>query len=350
MYDLAKFRGPAGSAFGRRTIDVLQERSVPTAPANYEVWASHLLGDRPDLSREIEARIAAQEPFTDAFNASIHERFFANTRLTFEMVEAGEGIARELAEVVTSLRCAGDQTGTYVNTLNDAAAQLDGRFEPAAIRAMMAKLAAATRETAERNVDLMRQMEASSRQVESLKATLHNVKVEALSDSLTGLANRKCFDETLRKCMREANEHGKAFCLLLCDIDHFKRFNDTWGHLIGDQVLRFVATVLKQHVTGDHLAARYGGEEFAIVMPRTTHAAALSLGDILRIGIRSKRLTRRSTGDEIGAVTASFGIAQYRRGESADDLIARADACLYASKTNGRDRVTSDSNDDRAAA
>jgi diguanylate cyclase len=125
----------------------------------------------------------------------------------------------------------------------------------------------------------------------------------------------------------------------MTDIDHFKNFNDTWGHLTGDQVLRLVAMSLKQNVKGQDVAARYGGEEFAVILPNTVLRAALTVGDHIRRAVMSKELMKRSTGQNLGRVTISLGCATAHKGDTAQSLIARADACLYAAKRNGRNRV-----------
>lgn len=142
--------------------------------------------------------------------------------------------------------------------------------------------------------------------------------------------------------MAEEQAGHAGLCLLLCDIDHFKRVNDTWGHQIGDQVIRYVASVLNAQVKGDFLAARYGGEEFALIMPRTKLAAAAEIAERIRTTIKAKTLSRKSTGEILGRVTISLGIACSSPGDDAATLIGRADACLYQSKRTGRDRVTAD--------
>jgi diguanylate cyclase len=333
----------------RRVVDLLNQHDVPTSPPNYEVWINHAAGIHPDLSRAIEAHLASGTQFTDAVNDALFDRFFSNTRLTVEMVETSDSVARELSGVVSTLREAGAQTGAYADTLEQAVTTIEGAAA-IDVRAMMASLAAVTREMVTNNRQLVAQMESSSRQVEALQTALQNVKVEALTDSLTGLANRRLLDDTLRRRVDEPDASDVGLCLLMCDIDHFKRFNDTWGHPVGDQVLRFIAAVLRQHAHGDILAARYGGEEFAVVFPRTRLAKALAVGEAIRQEIGSRRLTRRSTGQVIGAVTISIGIAHHRRHESVADLIARADACLYASKRAGRDRITTDADAALASA
>jgi diguanylate cyclase len=338
----SRYRGADGQSLSRRVVDLLKQHHVPASPPNYEVWINHAAGVHPDLSREIEAHLASGTPFTDALNEALFDRFFSDTRLTVEMVETSESVARELSGVISALREAGDQTGAYADTLQNAVTTIEGGAEATDLRTVMASLVAVTREMVSNNRQLVTQMASSSRQVEALQTALQNVKVEALTDALTGLANRRLLDETLRRRVDELGASDAGLCLLMCDIDHFKRFNDTWGHPVGDQVIRFIATVLGQHAHGDILAARYGGEEFSVVFPRTHIAQASAIGEAIRQEIGSKRLTRRSTGEVIGAVTISIGIAQHRRAETVADLIGRADACLYASKRAGRDRTTTD--------
>jgi diguanylate cyclase len=348
--DLSVFRGAGGVALASKTISRLGAAQIPTSPANYEVWATHLTGALPDLSREIEARLARNEPFSDEVNEELYDRFFANTRMSVGMLETSETIAKELADVVCSLRDAGDHTGTYADELQTAATRFDGGLDPASFRAIVGQLAATTREVAAHNRQLADQMQAASRQVEELKTALAGVKVEALTDALTGLANRKMFDETLRRRLLESSTENTGLCLLMFDIDHFKRVNDTWGHPIGDQVIRYIAAVLKLHAQGDMLAARYGGEEFALIAPRTTLESAQALASNISQTIKSKRLTRKSTGELIGAMTISIGIASARASEGPGALISRADAYLYAAKDAGRDCIITDSHIDRRSA
>ena len=347
---LAKFQGSEGAALAHDTIDVLSGHEIPTSPANYEIWTVHRLGANPALSAEIETRLAKAEPFTSEVNEDLFERYFSNTRLSVQVMEASDGIARELTEAVATLREAGEQSGSYAKTLQTAAATFDGGLDPSGFRALVAELTAAARDMADQNLQMSEQMKASSRQVETLQAALQSVKVQALTDGLTGLANRKYFDETLRRRIQETTAGDGNLCLLMCDIDHFKRVNDSWGHLVGDQVIKFIAHTLRTHAAGDFLAARYGGEEFAIIMPRTELGQAQSIAAAIHGAVRSKRLTRRSTGESLGAITLSIGLAQRREFESVNDLIARADACLYASKRGGRDRITCDGEMDQASA
>ena len=128
--------------------------------------------------------------------------------------------------------------------------------------------------------------------------------------------------------------------LAVIDIDHFKNFNDTWGHQTGDQVIRYVASVIGRVGAPPRFAARYGGEEFALIFPRETADVASLVLEEIREEVSSRILKRRSTNDDLGAVTVSAGLALMRRGESAHSLMERSDAALYASKRSGRNLVT----------
>jgi diguanylate cyclase len=125
----------------------------------------------------------------------------------------------------------------------------------------------------------------------------------------------------------------------MCDIDHFKKFNDTWGHQTGDQVLRLVATCLSENVKGRDTAARYGGEEFGVLLRGTGLEAATKVADQIRLMVENKKLVKKSTGDVLGTITISIGVAQIAAGEPIEAVVRRADACLYGAKHHGRNLV-----------
>ncbi len=339
---MSSLRGPAGVALAHTTIDTMGGHNVPPSAQNYEVWLSYKLGGHPDLRRLIDERIARGEAFDDETNEQLYEHFFSNLRLSAQMMATGERIARELSEVVAALQSSGDKTGAYADTLQTAASSLERGIDGTKLREVIAGLAAATLDMADHNRQLTTRLQDSSREMDTLRTALRHVRAEALTDGLTGLANRKMFDETLRMRIREAAAQRSDLCLILCDIDHFKRFNDTWGHQTGDQIIRFISSSLQRHCQSDHLVARYGGEEFAIVVPRVRLAAARAIAETIRSAIEGKKLLRKSTNENLGKITISMGIAQYRLAETMHDLIERADTCLYASKRAGRNRITCD--------
>ncbi|MBC7767211.1 MAG: diguanylate cyclase [Phycisphaerales bacterium] len=342
MIDINRFRGADGLALAQQIIAALRANAVPPTPSNYELWTAHQMGVLPALSREILELVESGNTLTDEITAALFERHIGATRFSLDVIETGESIARELSAVVTTLRTAGKRAGDYASELQDASSGLDRGLDAASLKSVVAQLVATTRDMLAHNLELERQMDVSADQVATLQETLHSVKLEALTDALSGLANRKHFDEALRRQIADAAQNDVPLCLVLCDIDHFKRFNDTWGHPIGDSIIRFIAQALRQNATGARLAARYGGEEFAMLLPATSPAQAHEAVERVRQTVRAQKLTRKSTGESLGVVTLSFGIAALKPGETSASLVERADAYLYRSKRAGRDRITCD--------
>lgn len=160
------------------------------------------------------------------------------------------------------------------------------------------------------------------------------------SDGLTGVANRRYFDEALSVEWRRARRHSNPVALLMCDIDFFKLYNDTYGHLAGDECLRKVANAINRHSERpSDTVARYGGEEFAVILAETTIGGALMVAEKIRNAIRQLNLPHDSS--PFGYVTLSIGIASAAPGfdNPPDDLIHAADKALYRAKQEGRDRV-----------
>jgi diguanylate cyclase len=178
----------------------------------------------------------------------------------------------------------------------------------------------------------------SKTEISNLQHSLEAIRAESLTDPLTGLGNRKYFDRSIEMAVQTALASGEPLSLLMFDIDHFKSFNDSYG-LTGDQVLRLVGMSLKQTIKGQDITARYGGEEFAVVLPNTALRQALTVADHIRRAVMAKELKKKSTGEILGRVTISVGVSMLKPGDDTDSLIERADACLYAAKRNGRNRV-----------
>ena len=177
---------------------------------------------------------------------------------------------------------------------------------------------------------------ASKRELELVQHSLTAVTAEANLDPVTGLATRRRFDSALERATEAANKDGQPLPVLMIDIDHFKSFNDRFGHLMGDSVLRLIGGTLKQSTKGQDIAARYGGEKFAVILPETDLRGAAVLAEQIRQRIISRELKRRPTGESLGAITVSIGVATYRYGERPRAMLERADTSLYEAKHAGR--------------
>ncbi len=336
-----QLRGDKGQKIGHASVDKIGEFKLSASAQNYEIWLNYLTGWTPGLIKAIDETITINGGLTDNEMESLHERFFSSTQLSNQVMETGSRIAKEITDALEALKAAGDTTEQYGATLQNAARTLEtAELSSDALQRIITVLASSTHDMSKQNTELNEKLRQSSDEIESLRSSLRAARAEALTDGLTGVANRKYFDETLRRRTEEAEATDEKLCLVLCDIDHFKKFNDTWGHQTGDQVIRFVASSLSQASMPDFLVARYGGEEFAIIMPRTTIEQAADISERIRKAIQTKKLMRRSTGQPLGQITVSFGIARYSADDNIQSLIERADTCLYRSKQTGRNRVT----------
>jgi diguanylate cyclase len=245
----------------------------------------------------------------------------------------------EIDDVMTLITDALGMSQSYDAKLSGASEKLRHAKNRDQIKAVVDGLVKSTREMQETNKALENRLALSKTEISNLQHSLEAIRAESLTDPLTGLGNRKYFDRSIDMAVQTALASGEPLSLLMFDIDHFKSFNDSYGHLTGDQVLRLVAMSLKQTIKGQDITARYGGEEFAVVLPNTGLRQALTVADHIRRAVMAKELKKKSTGEILGRVTISVGVSMLKPDDDTDSLIERADACLYAAKRNGRNRV-----------
>ena len=330
-------------AFARDACAWLAQRNVPPTPENFELAYNFVSGEHPELRRTLESLVTNGCKFDASVMTILHQRYFRAPKDDDAMSDLGEKISAELNSVLQILETAGADHSAYGKALSKASGELgQGRLGDAGLKALIDGVVTATRAMESRSKTLELQLQTSSREVTELRDRLESVRKESLTDQLTGVPNRKAFDNELQESVERAIESGEPLSLVMCDIDHFKAFNDTWGHQTGDQVLRLVANCLSENVKGRDTAARYGGEEFVVILPQTELAGAVNLANQIRGKVESKKLVKKSTGDILGIITISCGVTQYDPNESAEDFVRRADECLYAAKRGGRNRVVSE--------
>lgn len=325
--------------YGEAAIGQLRRNEIPAYPRNYELWYSYCAGFNHALNKAVNDILRARGTITpDEINA-IYSRFLAPSRLGDRIEEVGGKISEEINAVVAAMEQTISSNARYRASLSASTTELSGATDAERIRAIVQALIVATEDTESTNRVLERQLADSRKQIADLQESLDAIRLESLTDELTTLANRKHFDQSIERAVEQARDSDDGFSLLLTDIDHFKTFNDTYGHQTGDQVLRLVGLATKQNVKSHDVACRYGGEEFAIILPRTSLDVARTVADHIRVAVMSKELVKRSTGENLGYITISIGVSNYRRDDTVQSLIERADAALYLAKRTGRNRV-----------
>lgn len=328
-------------AYANSAMSLLKRGKVPPYPQFYELFYTYATGVNPALNDRINAVFAEGEAAADLAE-KLYNQFLRANNLDERISEVSSQIYQSIDNVHNAIEAATRGATAYTGSLTAATDVFDHEADPVVLRALAQKLMVETRKMQDANRTLEDSLDASKEDIASLRRDLEEVQRESMMDALTKLYNRKCFDQTIERNILEAREKDRALCLVLVDIDHFKSFNDTFGHQTGDQVLRLVAMTLRAHTKGQDLAARYGGEEFALLLPDTDVRGAVALSDKVRKAIQSKELLRRSTNEKLGRVTASFGVAMLNAHDTSNSLIERADKALYAAKGAGRNRVVSE--------
>ncbi len=326
-------------ALSQKALELLKQHTISATPSNYELFFQYCVSQNRDLVEALDAQLANPDGVDAAVLQALYERHCRKGTAGEAVADIGSRMQEEIKRLASLLESTGNDTSAYGKTLNAFAVQLDKGEVSTQLRTLLAGVAAATRAIEARNRNLESQLMQSGEEIKTLRGRLESLRMESLVDPLTTLANRRCFDEKIEEAVVEALAEGQDLCVLVGDIDHFKRFNDTWGHATGDQVLKLVAHCFKANVKGRDTAARYGGEEFIVVMPQTALPNAVTVANQIRNAVETKKIVKRSTGETLGAITVSIGAARYRPGESIPDLINRADQCLYSAKNLGRNRV-----------
>ena len=308
-------------------------------PVTFTLWYEYAAGINPGLHAALERMLAERVPLGDDQVAKLyHEHITPGEAATLQRVGG------ELQKVMTGIASSASQTGTRAGLfgaqLDDLSAALRTN-DMATLTPQLDVALAGTAEMKDSAQALQQQVTAGQTEIARLRVDLDRARGEALIDPLTGILNRKGFDLKLAALLREPPSGDRDHCLVMLDIDHFKKVNDAHGHVMGDRVIQGLGEILRHSVAGQaHVAARYGGEEFAIVLRDTTLQEAQRLADQVRLRAKAMKVKNRSTQEVLFTITISGGVAALRRGDDAMALIARADGALYQSKNSGRDRVS----------
>ena len=332
-------RSPRSYELARTALESMEANQVWPTVRNFDLWVHYIAEKESPLAQEIDRLLAAGEPITETVGAELAAQFLPEAKLNGDILEAGDVLSKELQQVSAAIESAQKSSEEYGHELAIATGRLQGD-DAEEVKAVVQDLAVATKKAQGETAVLETQLAETTAELGRLRESLDQVRKDAMTDGLTNLANRKAFDERLESTCERADAMGEGMTLAIIDIDHFKGFNDAWGHQIGDQVLRYVASVIGRMGAAPRMAARYGGEEFAIIFPAESGRTAMAVLEEIREEVSSRSLKRRSTNEDLGTITVSAGYAERLVGETTMSLIERADAALYASKHAGRNRTT----------
>lgn len=322
----------------RMVLPLMSKYKIPVTPENYWVWYQFVSGDIVPIKESIERLIDEGQPVDEPATKALYRRYIESQDRQ-HIANAEDSIRRLIEAVSASLDDADGEVVRYEASLGECAEELTEDISVDRFKAMVDALSKSTQKMHEGSAALHAHLDESREEVKALKEELKRAKAEAKSDPMTGLANRKGFEDSLASIRAESYGNDTRHALLIADIDKFKNINDTYGHLFGDKIIKIVAKALANLTKGKDIAARFGGEEFVVVLPETNIDGGMAVSESIRKNIENGRIFNPKTNKEIQRVTISIGVTEFDLSEEIDAVIERADAALYRAKEGGRNRV-----------
>ena len=326
--------------FMRLAVPLMQKHGIAMTPANYAVWFEYVSGSNVALVDALDKEIEEKGRLTDQQSRQLYERFFDREKDQQSFLELREELSRLLREVISFVYTGVVSTDKSNTQLQHLLGRMSPNMTGQEVHDLVEEVLASTRQAVSSGEVLSERLNYAMEEVQTLKKELGETRREAKSDMLTGLANRKAFDEVLVSSTRDADQNHQAVTLIFCNLDNFHDINENHGHPVGDLVLKRVASLLHDHVSSSDLVARYSGEEFAILLNNQPLSEARKVAEKIRTEMAAKRINRKDTGESLGQITLSLGLASYVATEGVDSFMQRADRALYMAKRRGRNCVS----------
>lgn len=322
----------------RLTLSYLTSYRLPATPVNYTVWYEYVAGNNQNLTRAIDYFIKNSKPLNVSVLQNLYQTYISDGDRIFtkKILKEVKGMLADISNYVMGLQVDLAGPGGKLESLSQKLQKADD-FD--SITAIVDQMLIEAKSLVKSGTDLSGNMTSTSKELKILQKKLEQSREDAETDALTGLINRRGFEKRLCKEIKNAVHTRKRLSLIMVDLDHFKRVNDTFGHLVGDNVLKTLAKILKTQLKGKDSPARFGGEEFILLLPDTRLEDAAKVAENIRKNLASREWKQKDSGKSLGKITLSLGVAQYRIGEAEDSIIARADKSLYLAKSQGRNQV-----------
>ncbi|MDO2436441.1 GGDEF domain-containing protein [Aeromonas veronii] len=326
------------AAYLKQAVPLMIKYQIPTTPDNYHLWYNYVSASMPELNQAIDQAVKMQGTCSLTTCERLYHQYLA-AQDEKQMEAMKLSLAAMANELGYSMQDAISDTGMFQEMLDKSFDKLsridDEGFSLEDTMGILRELVRESRDVRMSTMHFRNQLSNAEKEIKELRAALNETRKLANEDALTNLLNRRAFDLELEGLIR--SQH--PFSLILADIDRFKNFNDEYGHLLGDQVLRAFSKRLRDACKEGVTAYRLGGEEFAMLVPHRSLALARQMAESMRRAIERMSILDRKSGRRIDHITASFGVGEFNGQESADCLVERTDKLLYKAKELGRNRV-----------
>jgi len=321
----------------KKTVPLLVKHQISAIPTNYALWYTYVTNESSDLNQQLDALIENGQPLSKLKAKDLHLQYVSDKE-NITALDLRQSIEGMLIELSQTLKDTQSDTHDYKKTMDSHLDDLN-RVEKEGwsveeVLSLVRNMVSEAQNIKQSAISFNSSLGKAEKEIARLKTQLSESQQAALYDALTGLCNRRYFDSELNSKMAL-----DKLCLILIDIDHFKKINDTYGHQMGDLVLKAVAKKLQSSCRDNAQVFRYGGEEFAVLVPNADAKHARQVADGMRRMLEKISVKDRRTGQILGDITVSAGVAQLTDNEASQSLIERADKLLYEAKRLGRNRV-----------
>jgi len=318
-----------------QVIDLLLSHGLAPSPLHYSVIYEYLQGGHADLKKFLDHQLAEGKGLDAILLQDLYEQHIASDRH-----KQFQGMRNDLQDILQSLLQTITETShssdDYQHELESSLQKLGTQQDQDSLQQIAGEMISSAMAAQFQNGKLQAHLVEARRETDQLREELEAQRREAMIDPLTGLYNRRAMDIHLNGLWEGEEDH---LSVLVMDIDHFKHINDSYGHAVGDIVIRNVADAVRKCIRGEDIAIRFGGEEFLVLLPNTPLEGAITVAESIRKRIEALRLVRKSDNFALAPFTISLGVAQRRRDDNRDSLFERADKALYRAKSNGRNKV-----------
>lgn len=331
-----QFTEEQNGQFLRQILQLITTHKILPTPINYAIFYDYVSGSNKGLIAAVDLILKQKKTIDHQSAVKLYKKYICDVSF-----ESFDKINQGLDALINNTRAVVEATSKKASDVGDAfeeqVVSIAAVKNVEDLKKVVADIVIETQGLADLSKKLKSELDSANQEMESLRDELTQARESAAIDALTGLFNRGAFDRALNNLIEQADERDA--CLTMLDLDHFKKVNDSFGHIIGDNVLKFTATLLRKHVEPHHYVARYGGEELAIIMPDTSIDKASEIAEKIRESLACSRLKKRNSSESIGQITVSIGISSLKQGDTAEDFIMRADNALYKAKETGRNKV-----------
>ncbi|MCL1094779.1 GGDEF domain-containing protein [Shewanella kaireitica] len=323
----------------KKAVPLMLKHQIPTTPTNYALWYAYVGQSSPELNRQLDEVVNQYSTCPPSQGERLYQTYLSDP-IELDVIELRQNLDAMVTDLSQSVKDTNVDANQFQSKINNNVERLNKieneGFSIDEVLSLVKNLVSDAADIKNSTLHFTEQLAHAQSEINQLKIQLKKSEHDMHFDALTGALNRRAFNKDI-KGLVEQNPQG--LCLIITDIDHFKLFNDTYGHQLGDQVLKAVSRRLGESCHEGSKLYRFGGEEFALLVPKSQLGRARQLAESMRRSLEKLVLKDKRKDQRVDNVRASFGVAQYQDKDSDSTLIERADKQLYEAKRLGRNRV-----------